>query len=199
MDQAERELLEAKQALRATARAARRDLTPAERGQRSRLACDRLVALAELRRVSTVLAYVATEVEADPAAAARVLAGRGVRVLLPRVRGEQLELAAATSDRLILGPFGNLEPVGPSIDASAVDAVVVPGVAFDRAGARLGQGGGHYDRLLATLREDAVRIGFAFSCQMSAHVPRQEHDQTVDLVVTDAAVHRVRQPPPTPA
>lgn len=199
MDPLDPDLGRAKEALREATRRARRELSPQERRERSEQACDRLLSLPEVRDADTVLAYAATDVEADPRAAVRALSQAGVRVLLPRVVGDRLELGAAGREGLVLGAFGVLEPVGPAVAPTVVDVAVLPGIAFDRTGGRLGQGGGHYDRLLPDLRVDALRIGFAFSVQMAVRVPREPHDELVDVVVTERAVHRMRQPPPTPA
>lgn len=180
-----------KAALRGTALAARRALPGADRREASQRAVARLLVLPEVRRARTVLLYAAVDDEADPATALKVLIDRGVRTLYPRVRGDHLDLvAAADLMTLTLGYRGIKEPVGPAIDPEVVDLAVIPGVAFDRLGGRLGQGGGHYDRLLARMPPETVRVGFAFACQVVPRVPREDHDQAVDIVVTEAGAHR---------
>jgi 5-formyltetrahydrofolate cyclo-ligase len=180
-----------KTALRAATLSARRELTRSERQQASLAAVERLRHLPELRRLQTVLLYAALPDELDVGGLVGPLRSAGVRTLFPRVRGDHLELvAAADLLTLTLGYRGINEPTGPAIDPAVVDAAIVPGVAFDPHGARLGRGGGHYDRLLAQLPEDCVRIGVCFSCQVVPSVPVAAHDEPVDLVVTDRAVHR---------
>jgi 5-formyltetrahydrofolate cyclo-ligase len=71
-----------------------------------------------------------------------------------------------------------------TLDLAAVDWVLVPGVAFDRDGRRLGYGGGYYDRLLPLLSPRAARIAGAFDLQIVARVPAGPHDITVDAIVT---------------
>ena len=73
------------------------------------------------------------------------------------------------------------------MDPSLIDVVVVPGLAFDRAGFRVGYGGGNYDRFLPRLRPDAVRVGFAFGLQLlpAGKVPRGPNDEPVHHVVTE--------------
>jgi 5-formyltetrahydrofolate cyclo-ligase len=71
---------------------------------------------------------------------------------------------------------------------------VVPGLAFDADGSRLGQGGGHYDRTLPRLRPDAVRVAFCFDFQVVARVPRAPLDQPVDVIVTERRVIRASRP-----
>lgn len=180
-----------KAALRRSVLVARRDLTHEERLAASRAAIDRLLRLPEVWRARVVGLYVATADEADPAHALQFLGDRGIRTLYPRVRGELLELAEAADPRTLPTGFRGIpEPTGPSIGPEVLDAVVLPGVAFDLDGGRLGHGGGHYDRLLERVPDETVRIGLCFSCQVVPVVPREDHDQLVDVVVTDHALHR---------
>jgi 5-formyltetrahydrofolate cyclo-ligase len=74
----------------------------------------------------------------------------------------------------------------PAIDPLEVDLVLLPGVAFDRRGGRLGYGAGFYDRLLTRLRTDCVRVAGAFSLQVVAEVPLEPHDQRFQCLVTEA-------------
>ena len=180
-----------KQALRRSALLARRSLSDEQRRGAAEAVVRRLLALPALRDARTVLLYAATADELDVTALVRPLVDGGTRTLFPRVRGERLELVAA-SDLLglTLGYRGVREPVGPPIDPEVVDVAIVPGVAFDVHGGRLGHGGGHYDRLLAALPEDRPRIGVCYACQVVPRVPREAHDLPVDLVVTEAGVHR---------
>ncbi len=71
-------------------------------------------------------------------------------------------------------------------DAATIDRVVVPGVAFTASGHRLGQGGGWYDRFLTELRPGVMRIGVCFAECLVDYVPTEDHDVTMDLVITDA-------------
>lgn len=183
-----------KTALRRTALLARRSLSEDERRDGAARAVERLLALRSLRQARNVLLYAALPDELDVGPLVAPLIAAGVRTLFPRVRGDELELVAARDLlALALGYRSVREPAGPSIDPAVVDVAVVPGTAFDVHGGRLGHGGGHYDRLLARLAEDTVTIGVCFSCQVVPRVPREEHDERVDLVVTEAAVHR-REP-----
>lgn len=179
-----------KAALRRTARDARRALDDDARRIASATIVARLLALRELARAGTVALYAATDEEPDLAGLVGALAARGVRTLWPRVVGADLELAEASVERLLPGFRGIAEPVGPAVDPRRVDAVLVPGLAFDPHGARLGRGGGHYDRLLAAVDDSALRVGVAFACQVVPSVPRGPHDLPVDVVVTERSVHR---------
>lgn len=181
-----------KSALRASARAARAAMSPEERAHASARLVTRLGRLPELRRARTVLLYAATGHEADPAGLLPTLRARDVRTLFPRVRGDHLELVDASDLRMLqLGYRGIAEPVGVAIDPAVVDLAVIPGVAFDLLGDRLGQGGGHYDRLLEALPPATTRVGVCFACQVVPRVPREDHDARMDFIVTDRTTHRV--------
>jgi 5-formyltetrahydrofolate cyclo-ligase len=115
----------------------------------------------------------------------------GIAVALPRIIGprhmEAFAVTHPTAD-LIPGFYGIPEPrkgLAP-VDPAVIDVVIVPGSAFDRAGGRIGYGGGFYDGFLRRLRPDAQRIGIGFEAQLVERVPREAHDLCVDLVVTEA-------------
>lgn len=180
-----------KAALRRATRLARDELSATDRAVASAAAEERLWRLPELRAVRTVAVYAAHRGEVDLAGLSSRLRERGVRTLLPRVRGDALELVAATlGSPLAAGYRGIAEPTGPAIDPDVVDVIVVPGVAFDPTGGRLGQGGGHYDRLLAELRAETTRVGVGFACQLVPSVPREPHDLALDIIVTDRGTYR---------
>jgi 5-formyltetrahydrofolate cyclo-ligase len=112
----------------------------------------------------------------------------GARVLLPVVpeNGQELRWAVDTG-RLAPGRFGLLEPVGPRLGPTAIgaaDVVVVPALAVARDGARLGRGGGYYDRALRHVRADAVLVAVVFDDELFDELPVEEHDQRVTAVVT---------------
>lgn len=87
------------------------------------------------------------------------------------------------------GPHGTREPIlTEPVSPASLHALLVPGLAFDEAGHRLGRGGGFYDRLLADLPSSIRRIGVCFDLQMIDCVPVDDHDQRVDLVVHPAGV-----------
>jgi 5-formyltetrahydrofolate cyclo-ligase len=112
----------------------------------------------------------------------------GARILLPVVptTGRTLDWAAYTGE-LEPGRFGLHHPVGPRLGPSAIgdaDAVVVPALAVDHFGFRLGRGGGYYDRALAHARPDAVLVTVVFDEERFAELPREIHDRPVTAVVT---------------
>lgn len=131
--------------------------------------------------------------EVDTATIDTGVRARGLRVAYPRiVDGERLlafhEVAVAD---LVPARFGLREPRvdAPVVEVTAISAFVIPGVAFDRAGGRIGWGRGHYDATLAGA-PGALRIGLSFECQLVERVPRESHDAFLHYVVTEAAVYR---------
>jgi 5-formyltetrahydrofolate cyclo-ligase len=178
---------ERKRLARQAGRAARRAQDPAARHAASKSAAARALALPELAGVRAVLVYSATPEEIDPAPIAASLLASGVRIAYPRVCGPG-ELALHWSDGGDLEPghCGIREPsaTSPEADPHEIDAVLVPGAAFDHSCRRLGMGGGFYDRLLTRLRPDAAMIGLAFDEQVLDDIPVEEHDVALHAVVT---------------
>jgi len=133
--------------------------------------------------------------EADTTALDALARAGGARVVYPRVVDSARELAfhAARIDELVPARFGLREPAADPatvVELAAIDAFVVPGLAFDRAGGRIGWGRGHYDATLAAAPR-AQRIGLAFECQLVAEVPVDPHDVRLHAIVTEAGVYRV--------
>jgi len=144
----------------------------------------------------TVLAYAATATELPTRPLLDAVLGAGKRLCLPRVAADgDLTLHRVTSlGALVSGYRGLLEPAAdaPRVAPAEVELAVVPGVGFDRRGVRLGQGGGHYDRLLVHLSSACVVCGVAFACQVVARLPRAPHDRPVACVVTEECLFQVR-------
>ena len=112
---------------------------------------------------------------------------------LPVVEGNDLKLVRYIGeDQLEKGAFGIWEPVGLRQDITAVqpDMLVVPGVAFDRDGNRLGRGKGFYDRLLQA--ETAFKVGFCFDFQLLPQIPVESFDMPMDAIVTNREIIELR-------
>lgn len=105
-------------------------------------------------------------------------------IVLPVVIGEELELRLYTGPKdLAIGAYGIAEPTGEVFtDYEAIDLAVVPGMAFDKDGHRLGRGKGYYDRLLP--RIPAVKIGICFPFQLIEEVPTESSDICMNIIIT---------------
>lgn len=174
---------------------ARRDaLTVEQRAAASAEIARRAAALVTaLPARGTIALYAAKGSEVDTAALDAIARAHG-RVVYPRVVASERRLAfhVALPDQLVAGRFGLREPAGDprtQVELTAIDAFVVPGLAFDRGGGRIGWGHGHYDATLAAA-PSALRIGLAFECQLVDAVPRDPHDMLLHAVITEAATYR---------
>jgi 5-formyltetrahydrofolate cyclo-ligase len=173
---------------------------PASEGEAyARAAAERLLALPELegRDGRCVSGYVAIRGELDPAGALEGARAAGFTVALPRIDTRwppKLRFhRVAGAEELCDGPYGLTEPRSscPEVPLGDIDVMLVPGLAFDAAGRRLGQGGGYYDgagRELRERRASALMIGFAYDFQVVDACPVDENDVAVDLVVTERRV-----------
>lgn len=156
----------------------------------------RLTALEVFRRAETLHYYASSlpgEVRTDQLVARSLMERR--RVICPRVRahGQLDHHEISDPAQLVEAAFGLREPdpeLAIPADPRSADLIVVPGVGFSEDGARLGMGGGYYDRFLA--EQSAPRVGLAFEMQMLEALPRSPHDEAVDLIVTELRVIRCR-------
>ena len=151
---------DAKTVLRASMRTLRRSLPARE--QRSESLWQHLITIAAVDGAETVLGF--TTVSGEP-------------------ETRSLFVWCAATGRLVTVPESGIDPSWP-------DLVIVPGLAFTRAGDRLGQGGGWYDRFLSEVRADCVTVGVCFAEQVVGELPVEAHDVMVDHVVTDSGVVR---------
>lgn len=175
--------------LRRDIRACRKRIEPDEVEKRSRCICERLAGIERLQAARIIMAYAPMPGEADPSFYWFERWQEGATVLLPRVEGDELVPVAFTGwERTATGPFGIREPVGGPYPVEKIEAVIVPGVAFDRHGYRLGHGKGYYDRFLPRLSPSALRCGVGFECQLVETVDPGPHDARLDLLVTDRRV-----------
>jgi 5-formyltetrahydrofolate cyclo-ligase len=187
-----------KSALRRAARA-RRDAVPTSERAPAAIAAaahlDRDV-LASLVPGALVALYAAKSSEVDTTAIGAAALARGLAVAYPRVVAGDRRLAfhRASPTELAPGTFGLLEPPAsaPVVPPHAFAVVVLPGLAFDRRGNRLGWGQGHYDATLADAQ--VLRVGLAYESQLVDQLPADEHDVPVHLIATEVAVHRTGAP-----
>lgn len=113
---------------------------------------------------------------------------------LPRVAGVNLEILPYNADSLAPGAFDIEEPQeGQTVDPATIDLIVVPAVALDRRGNRLGRGRGFYDRLLPSTR--AVTVGVAYDFQLVEEIPAEPHDIPLDIVISESEMHCINRHP----
>ena len=163
-------------------------MSPAAVGAASESIRQSIPSLPRWQDAGIVAAYAALPGEPD----LRPLEWVGSRtVLLPRVDGEDLVFHAVNdATHLKSGAFGVMEPDPakcPAFDPRDAEIIFVPGIAFTTEGLRLGRGRGFYDRLLAALPEDILRVGVCFAEQIVAELPSEPHDEEVDVVLSQPA------------
>jgi 5-formyltetrahydrofolate cyclo-ligase len=176
----------------------RRGLTAADRRVSGEQLAAHAAGLPELRDARTVAAYVSVGAEPATRELLEALRGRGVRVLLPVLMADNdLDWAVyAGPGALRRAGRGLDEPAGPRLGPDAVleaDTVLLPGLAVDRRGLRLGRGGGSYDRVLARLEGAGRRpalIVLLYGNEVVERVPAEPHDRPVSAAVTPAGVRR---------
>jgi len=156
----------------------------------------RVKALPAFAAARLIASYVGVGSEAPTVPLLEAALARGATVAVPWRNGPELRLAGILSlDELEPASFGLLEPPEPlrrdparAVEAGAPDLYLVPGVAFDPAGGRLGHGRGFYDRLLRQAGPGPLRVALGFECQLVTEVPMSGRDEPVDGIVTEARV-----------
>jgi 5-formyltetrahydrofolate cyclo-ligase len=171
-----------------------------EKDELSRVILDRFVALPEYAAAKVVMYYVDVRSEVRTRHYLPEALKHDKTIIVPYCVDGELELFHLTSmDELAVGMYKILEPKAElralpekRFKPEQLDLVMVPGVAFDRSGARMGHGFGYYDKLLQHARADAPLIALAFECQLFPEIPTQEHDIFMDRIITEKAVYEGR-------
>jgi 5-formyltetrahydrofolate cyclo-ligase len=181
-----------KAVLRQQLRAARSARSPDDRREAGRLIRDALLSRPELQMAGTVAAYYSVGTEPDTRGLVYALWKRGTYVLLPLLKPDgDLDWASYEGpDSLVTGPRGLQEPTekprGPDAITRA-DVVLVPALAVDHAGNRLGRGGGSYDRALARVGRLIPVIALLYDAELRTRLPAESHDTPVRAVVRPEA------------
>jgi 5-formyltetrahydrofolate cyclo-ligase len=165
----------------------------------SRAICAKFAALPEYARASTVMYYidVRSEVRTRNDLATALASGKKIVVPWCNDKGELELFHLESMEELAVGMYKILEPklelrwLPPKqVKATDLDLIMVPGVAFDRTGARMGHGKGYYDKLLQHARPDAPLVALAFECQLFPAIPTASHDIFMDKIITEKAVYQ---------
>ncbi len=184
-----------KQQIRKAAQARRALLT--DRPGRSREITARLFALPEFQAARSLAFYVSIRNEVDTRPALLAALAMGKTIAVPYCQDNRLHLVRIEQEsELETGTYQIPEPAADlrhrperSVEPAELDLVLVPGVAFDRQGNRLGHGAGYYDRLLADVRSPALLVALAFDCQIVDSVPTEPHDVRMHRIVTESTLH----------
>ena len=116
---------------------------------------------------------------------------KGKEVYVPKVKGKEMLLIKIDSlENLVTSSYGILEPIGDNnnFDVDKLDLLVMPGVAFDNSGNRIGYGGGYYDRFLEKNKTNAEKIALAYEFQILNSINNEKHDVNVDKIITEERI-----------
>jgi 5-formyltetrahydrofolate cyclo-ligase len=183
-----------KRALRTGMLLKRQELTPHQVSAQSAELQRNFLALPEFRRAEVIALYapVHREVQTDLVAIEALSAEK--TLLYPAVAGSDLDFRQVSAlTELVPGKFNIPEPTGESLPVVDADVIVVPGVAFDLSGRRIGYGKGFYDRALHTLEGTGRLVGFCYDFQLVEEIVGEPHDVTMDVIVTELRVVRVNK------
>jgi 5-formyltetrahydrofolate cyclo-ligase len=160
--------------------------------------CAKFVALPAYAKAKTVMYYIDVRSEVRTRHDLPNALAQGKKIVVPWCNDQgELELFHLENmDELAVGMYKILEPkkelrdlAAKRVTAEDLDLVMVPGVAFDRSGARMGHGKGYYDKLLQHARADAPLVALAFECQLFPAIPTAPHDIFRDLLITERAIY----------
>ena len=163
----------------------------------SRGICQQFAALPEYQAARSVLFYLDVRTEVRTREYLPQALAHGKRIVVPYCVEGNLELFHLENmDELAVGMYKILEPreelralPEKRVDVNQVDLIMVPGVAFDRTGARMGHGFGYYDKMLEHARRDTPLVALAFECQLFPEIPTQAHDIFMDKLITEKQLY----------
>lgn len=164
-----------------------------QRNERSRKACRNLVSIAEFQGASTIMMFLSLSHEVDTSEAILHAWQLGKAVAVPKISWQQRHMIPVQINSLetgfSTGASGLRNPIaGAPIPFGEIDLVVTPALGYDKKGNRLGRGGSYYDRFFANEELKAARCGFGFAEQLIDSIPVTEHDEPVEILVTDEEI-----------
>ena len=188
-------LQELKRAIREQAHAQRTQQE--DKDELSRAICEKFAALPEYAVAKSVMFYLDVRSEVRTRHYLPTALSHGKRIVIPYcVQGELELFLLSDMDELSVGMYRILEPrpelrglPEKRVEVAELDLIMVPGVAFDRTGARMGHGKGYYDKLLEHARPDTPLVALAFECQLFPEIPTQAHDVFMDKIITEREIY----------
>jgi 5-formyltetrahydrofolate cyclo-ligase len=160
--------------------------------------CAKFAALPEYVGAKAVMYYIDVRSEVRTRHALPGALAQSKKIVVPWCNDQgELELFHLENmDELAVGMYKILEPKPElrllptkQVEPTQLDLIMVPGVAFDRTGARMGHGKGYYDKLLQHARRDAPLVALAFECQLFPEIPTAPHDIFMDMIITEKAIY----------
>jgi 5-formyltetrahydrofolate cyclo-ligase len=170
-------------------------LAPFERKLADKLICKSLLSLEEFKNAHSIMTYLSFADEVDTLNFARRVLECGKRLIVPKVQTQKKNLLPCEvknlEEGLLPGLYGILEPDESHthpVEAGEIDFHVIPALALDRSGFRLGRGGGYYDRFLSKIEGHFFTVGICYNCQLVEELPRETWDIPVNCIVTENGI-----------
>ena len=168
-------------------------LDESQRREKNKSILKNILALSEFEYASTIMAYLDFRGEVETRELAAEILNRGKRLVVPLCNNDNLIpcLINNLDQDIHAGTWGILEPRKDRLrplPPLEIDLVMVPGLAFDYQGNRLGYGRGYYDRFLPQLKEGVLAAGLCFTCQLVDRIPTDEYDFKMDILITENGV-----------
>jgi 5-formyltetrahydrofolate cyclo-ligase len=171
------------------------DVSPEERAEKSKKACDNLISTEQFQKASVIMFYLAMPQEIDTADAVTAAWQQKKTVVVPKIYWDKNKMIGVRinsfDDGFTTEVAGLRNPKNnDEVPPESIDLIIVPGLAFDHRGMRLGRGGGYYDKFLADKKLKAKKCGFCFAEQLSRedNLPVTKNDIDLDMLVTDKEV-----------
>lgn len=178
--------MEQKKEIRREVRRRINELSPEVRSNAAHKIFSQIESLDAFTSAHCIALFVAMGDEVPTAEALERWQKMGKDIIVPRVEGDVMRFYDYSSERMQVGAFGIIEPMGDvEREAKDIDLMIVPARAFTLSGERLGRGGGFYDKYMSLSGFRAYKVGIAFKCQIFDSLPCDEHDILVDTVVTE--------------
>ncbi len=175
----------------------RDSLSKEEVSVKSNAVCEKLAKVLSGNNIQTVMTYIPSGNETDVLPVVRQLLAAGKRIVAPICTGPGIMIPSMIEDLekdLVPGYFGILAPREERpVPLSEIDAVIVPGVGFDKKGNRLGFGGGYYDRFMPKLRQDALKVAVCYDLQILPELEPEPWDYPVDMIITESSLYHIKK------
>ncbi len=173
----------------------RNSLSKDDSKNKSKIIFNRIISLNELLNAQTVFVYLSYGREVSTSSLIEFLFSRNKNVLVPKCNMKNetmIPVKISDLNELISGSYGIREPIANSVYKNKIDVAIVPGIAYDRFGNRIGHGKGYYDKFLQD--EKILKIGLCYSdCLSETELPHYSNDLPMDYIVTDREVLKFKQ------
>lgn len=183
-----------KNTIRKTIIRKRNDIPEGYRIEANRIITQKLISMDFFRRAEAVMCYADICGEVETSQIIRYCIDNGKKLSLPKVlcKAEMYARTVTCPDsQLEKGKYGVMEPIcalTTESEPGEIDVIIVPGVAFDRNLNRIGYGAGYYDNYLKKTGRKCLKVGLAFDVQITEHIPADETDEPVDLIITESEI-----------